>query len=86
MAGVMQDNFQGAVKAMNSATEGLGDALYEKVSGPLTGAVQLATNLINHGMPIQEVAAVLGHDKIDTTMKYVYIDQTNVENAYRKYA
>ena len=46
----------------------------------------LATNLINHGMPIQEVAAVLGHDKIDTTMKYVYIDQRNVENAYRKYA
>lgn len=47
MAGVMQDNFQGAVKAMNSATEGLGNALYEKVSGPLTGAVQLATSLIN---------------------------------------
>lgn len=46
----------------------------------------LATNLINHGMPIQEVAAVLGHDKIDTTMRYVYIDQHNVENAYRKYA
>ena len=47
MSSIMQDNFQGAVKAMNSATEGLGDALYEKVSGPLTGAVQLATNLIN---------------------------------------
>lgn len=46
----------------------------------------LATNLINHGMPIQEIAAVLGHDKIDTTMKYVYIDQRNVETAYRKYA
>jgi len=46
----------------------------------------LATNLINHGMPIQEVAAVLGHDKIDTTMRYVYIDQRNVETAYRKYA
>lgn len=46
----------------------------------------LATNLINHGMPIQEVAAVLGHDKIDTTMKYVYIEKTNVKNAYRKYA
>lgn len=45
----------------------------------------LATNLINHGMPIQEVAAILGHDKIDTTMKYVYINQTNVENAYRRY-
>ena len=46
----------------------------------------LATNLINHGMPIQEVAAILGHDKIDTTMTYVYIDQTNVEHAYRRYA
>ncbi len=46
----------------------------------------LATSLINHGMSIQEVAAVLGHDKIDTTMKYVFIDQRNVETAYRKYA
>lgn len=46
----------------------------------------LATNLINHGMPIQEVAAILGHDKLDTTMKYVFIEKTNVKNAYRKYA
>ena len=45
-----------------------------------------ATNLIDHGMPIQEVAAVLGHDKLDTTMKYVYVNQRNVENSYRKYA
>lgn len=46
----------------------------------------LATNLINHGMPIQDVAAILGHDKIDTTMTYVYLDQYHVESAYRKYA
>lgn len=46
----------------------------------------LATNLINHGMQIQEVASILGHDKIDTTMKYVFIEKTNVKNAYRKYA
>lgn len=46
----------------------------------------LATRLIDHGMHIQEVAAILGHDKLDTTMKYVYIDKTNVKNAYRKYA
>lgn len=46
----------------------------------------LATNLINHGMKIQEVASILGHDKLDTTMKYVYMDKTNVKNAYRKYA
>ena len=46
----------------------------------------LATNLIRHGMPIQEVAAILGHDKLDTTMEYVVLDRTDVKNAYRKYA
>ena len=46
----------------------------------------LATNLIDHGMSVQEVAAVLGHDKLDTTMRYVYVNQRNVETAYRRYA
>ena len=46
----------------------------------------LATNLIRHGMPIQEVAAILGHDKLDTTMQYVVLDNTDVKNSYRKYA
>ena len=46
----------------------------------------LATNLIRRGMPIQEVAAILGHDKLDTTMKYVVLDKTDVQHSYRKYA
>lgn len=46
----------------------------------------LATNLIDRGMPIQEVASILGHDNINTTMTYVYIKKENVKNAYRKYA
>lgn len=46
----------------------------------------LATNLIDHGMPIQEVAYILGHEKIDTTMKYIYIDQTNVKHSYQRYS
>ena len=46
----------------------------------------LATNLIRHGMPIQEVAQILGHDKLDTTMQYVVLDKTQVANSYRKYA
>lgn len=46
----------------------------------------LATNLINHGMTVQDVAFILGHDKLDTTMKYVYMDQQNVKNAYKKFA
>ena len=46
----------------------------------------LATNLINHGMPVQDVAAVLGHDKLDTTMGYVYQSNEQVEQSYRRYA
>ena len=46
----------------------------------------LATNLIARGMAIQEVAAILGHERIDTTMKYVYLDKTAVRNSYRKFA
>ena len=46
----------------------------------------LATRLINHGMPIQEVAMILGHESIETTMEYVYIDKVNVKNSYRKYS
>ena len=46
----------------------------------------MATHLIDHGMQIQDVASILGHEKLDTTLKYVYIDKNNVRNAYRKYA
>lgn len=45
----------------------------------------LATNLNYRGMPIQEVAAILGHEKLDTTMKYVYINKSNVKTSYYKY-
>ena len=35
-------------------------------------------------MSVQEVATILGHEKLDTTMKYVYVDQKNVEHAFRR--
>ena len=46
----------------------------------------LATGLINHGMAIQEVANILGHENINTTMQYVYVEKQNVKNNYRRYA
>jgi site-specific recombinase XerD len=46
----------------------------------------LATSLIAHGMPIQEVAAILGHDKLDTTMKYIKLDKNTIKNNYKRYA
>lgn len=44
------------------------------------------TNLVNRGMPIEQVRTLAGHEKIDTTMGYVVMNQANVENAYRKFA
>ena len=45
-----------------------------------------ATELTRHGMPIQEVASILGHEKLDTTMGYVVLDRESVKANYRKYA
>ena len=46
----------------------------------------LATNLISHGMAIQDVSMILGHEKIDTTMTYVYRDKESVKNSYKKFS
>ena len=46
----------------------------------------LATELSRRGMPIQEIASVLGHDKIDTTMKYVVLNDEDIKYSYRRYA
>jgi len=46
----------------------------------------LATGLARHGMPIQEVARVLGHEKIDTTMMYVNLNKEDVKSDYRRFA
>ena len=46
----------------------------------------LATNLIKKGMPIEKVAAILGHEKIDTTMKYIVLDNSEIKHAYERYA
>jgi site-specific recombinase XerD len=45
----------------------------------------LATMAIDKGMPIEQVQKLLGHVKIDTTMRYAMVNQCNVKNAHRKY-
>lgn len=45
----------------------------------------LATDLTRRGMPVQEVARILGHAKLDTTMQYVVLADEDVRNSYRKY-
>lgn len=45
----------------------------------------LATRAIDKGMPIEQVQQLLGHQKIDTTMQYAMVDQSNVKLAHKKY-
>jgi len=45
----------------------------------------LATRAIDKGMPIEQVQRLLGHIKIDTTMHYAMVNQTNVKNSHRKF-
>ena len=45
----------------------------------------LATNLARRGMPIQEIAAILGHDKIETTMEYIVMQKDDIKQAHRRY-
>lgn len=44
------------------------------------------TELVNRGMPIEQVATLMGHEKLDTTMGYIVTNQFNVRNSYQKYA
>lgn len=45
----------------------------------------LATVAIDKGMPIEQVQKLLGHVKIDTTLNYAQVQQTNVKISHRKY-
>lgn len=45
----------------------------------------LATRAIDKGMPIEQVQRLLGHVKIDTTMHYAMVNQSNVKIAHRKF-
>lgn len=45
----------------------------------------MATTAIDKGMPIEQVQKLLGHEKIDTTLNYAMVKQSNVKNAHRKY-
>mgnify|MGYP001052020243 FL=1 len=44
----------------------------------------LATTAIDKGMPIEQLQ-LLGHRKIDTTLQYAMVKQSNVKIAHRKY-
>jgi len=45
----------------------------------------LATMAIDKGMPIEQLQRLLGHSRIDTTLQYAMVKQSNVKIAHRKF-
>lgn len=45
----------------------------------------MATLAIYKGMPIEQVQVLLGHTKIDTTLRYANVQQVNVRHSHQKY-
>ena len=45
----------------------------------------LATRAIDKGMPIEQLQKLLGHKRIDTTLRYAMVKQNNVKIAHKKY-
>lgn len=45
----------------------------------------LATNLLDRGVSIQNVATILGHEDLKTTQIYCYINEENVKMSYDRY-
>ena len=45
----------------------------------------LATMAIDKGMPIEQLQRLLGHQRIDTTLQYAMVKQSNVKTAHRKF-
>lgn len=45
----------------------------------------LATMAIDKGMPIEQLQQLLGHQRIDTTLQYAMVKQSNVKMAHKKF-
>lgn len=45
----------------------------------------LATIAIDKGMPIEQLQKLLGHQRIDTTLQYAMVKQSNVKLAHKKF-
>ena len=73
------------IGGVESRLKKLGEALDIDKVHPHKFRRTMATTAIDKGMPIEQVQKLLGHEKIDTTLHYAMVKQSNVKNAHRKY-
>ena len=64
---------------------GIGDSLGIQKVHPHKFRRTLATMAIDKGMPIEQLQHLLGHQRIDTTLQYAMVKESNVKLAHKKY-
>ena len=73
------------IGGVESRLKKLGETIQVEKVHPHKFRRTMATTAIDKGMPIEQVQKLLGHEKIDTTLHYAMVKQSNVKNAHRKY-
>lgn len=73
------------IGGIESRLREMGKALGIETVHPHKFRRTLATMAIDKGMPIEQLQQLLGHKRIDTTLQYAMVKQSNVKQAHRKY-
>ena len=73
------------IGAIETMIRNLGKRLDIQKAHPHKFRRTLATKAIDKGMPIEQLQKLLGHQKIDTTLQYAMVKQSNVKIAHKKY-
>ena len=73
------------IGGVESRLSDIGNALGIEKVHPHKFRRTLATMAIDKGMPIEQLQQLLGHKRIDTTLHYAMVKQSNVKIAHKKY-
>lgn len=73
------------INGIEARLRGLGRKMGMEKVHPHKFRRTLATMAIDKGMPIEQLQRLLGHRRIDTTLHYAMVKQSNVKAAHRKY-
>lgn len=74
-----------SIGGIESRLRKMGEKLHITKVHPHKFRRTLATMAIDKGMPIEQLQRLLGHQRVDTTLHYAMVKQSNVKIAHRKY-
>lgn len=79
---------QMTASAVQKVLRSISEELCEEVNKPITPHVfrhTTATTAMQHGMPVEDIQALLGHENIETTMIYARTSNDSVKMNHKKY-